>query len=136
MLRDYRGLVCACIHELTNLLLDQPGGSENTSTGNKAKAFFHIQNRILDRLSFVPNVYRDGPSEIPKNLSALLRVAINSLVVDVDSFRVLSPETYLLIVQTFPWASISNTLQKSLAHAYQLIERNDRVECVVSLKKG
>ncbi|KAI6653117.1 hypothetical protein LOD99_3953 [Oopsacas minuta] len=48
--RDYRGLVCKRIHELTNLLFDQPGGSGNTSTGNMAGIFFHIKNRVLGSL--------------------------------------------------------------------------------------
>ncbi|KAI6659434.1 Out at first protein [Oopsacas minuta] len=115
--RDYRGLVYKRIHELTNLLFHQPGGSENTSTGNMTKTFL------------------DALTEIHRNLSALLRVANSYEVVDVDRFRVLSQETYILILQTFPWVSISNTLHKFLAHAHQFIERNDRVG-LCSLSEG
>ncbi|KAI6660606.1 hypothetical protein LOD99_10383 [Oopsacas minuta] len=78
-------------------------------------------------LSFVPNVYRDALTEIHRNLSALLRVASSNEVVDVDRFRVSSQETYILILQTFPLVSISNTLHKFLPHVHQFIERNDSV---------
>ncbi|KAI6646836.1 hypothetical protein LOD99_9165 [Oopsacas minuta] len=83
----------------------------------------------------VPNVerrnqlmaFKDALTEIHRNLSALLRVANSNEIVDVDRFRVLSQETYIQILQTFPWVSISNTLHFFLAHAHQFIERNDRV---------
>ncbi|KAI6653954.1 hypothetical protein LOD99_3130 [Oopsacas minuta] len=95
-----------------------------TSDGKELMSY-NTKQRIA--LSFVPNVYKDALTEIHRNLSALLRVANSNEVVDVERFRVLSQETYILILQTFPWVSISNTLHKFLAHAHQFIERNDRV---------
>ncbi|KAI6647441.1 hypothetical protein LOD99_12437 [Oopsacas minuta] len=87
MVRDYRGLICKRIHELTNLLFDQPG-SGNTSTGNMAEHFSYKKPCFRIALSFVPNVYRNTLTEIHRNLSVLLRVANSSEVVDVDRFRV------------------------------------------------
>ncbi|KAI6652467.1 hypothetical protein LOD99_7481 [Oopsacas minuta] len=81
----------------------------------------------MDRFIVCTNVHRDAPKKIHRNLSALLRVANSNEILDVDRFRVLSQETYILILQTFPWVSISNTLHKFLAHAHQFIERNDRI---------
>ena len=76
MVRDYRSLVCNRIHELTNPLFDQPGGSGNTSTGNMAKiSFSHTKSSFRIALSFVPSVYKDVLTEIHINLSALLMVA-------------------------------------------------------------
>ncbi|KAI6647722.1 hypothetical protein LOD99_8563 [Oopsacas minuta] len=103
MVRDYRGLVCKHIHDLTNLLFDQAGGSGNTSTDNMARTFCSYTNPCFRiALSLITNVYRDALTEIDKNLSALLRVANSNEVVAVDRFRVLSQETYVLTLQTFP----------------------------------
>ena len=109
-------MVCHRINEITNLLFDQPGGS-----GNMARIFFSYKKPCFTiALSFVPSVYKN----IHTNLSALLKVANNSESVNVERFRELSQEAYLLILENFPWVYFSNTLHKPLAHVYQIIERN------------
>ena len=118
-------MVCHRINEITNLLFDQPGGSGNTSTGNMARIFFSYKKPCFTiALSFVPSVYKEVLTNIHTNLSALLKVANSSESVNVERFRELSQETYLLILENFPWVSVSNTLHKFLAHVYQFIEKN------------
>ena len=44
-------------------------------------------------------------------------------LIDSDKLSTLCKDTYQLIVETFPWASITPTLHKVLAHCSQLIEQ-------------
>ena len=46
-------------------------------------------------------------------------------MVNAQRVREVSQETYLLILENFPWVSVSNTLHKFLGHLHQFIERNN-----------
>ena len=72
----------------------------------------------------MPIVYKEVLTNIHTNLSALLKVTDSSESVKVERFRELSQESYLLILENFPWVSVCNTLHKFLAHVYQFIEIN------------
>ena len=45
--------------------------------------------------------------------------------VNIDMFRDLSQKTYLSIVETFPWAVVSPSVDRILAHSWERIEMND-----------
>ena len=47
--------------------------------------------------------------------------------VNVERFRVISQNTYIMILENLPWVSVSNKLHKFLAHTFQFIERNDHI---------
>ena len=78
-------------------------------------------------LSFVPLAFKGILSQIQMNLSALLKIANSNERVNVERFRVISQNTYIMILESFPWVSVSNTLHKFLAHTLQFIERNDHI---------
>ena len=112
--------------KVTNLLFDQPGGSGNTSTGNMARIYFSYNKPCFTTvLSFIPCEYKDILVKIHMNLSALLKVANSRGMVNAQRVREVSQETYLLILENFPWVSVNNTLHKFLGHLHQFIERNN-----------
>ena len=57
------------------------------------------------------------------NLAVILRVFNCDELIDIDKFSTLCKDTYQLIIDTFPWVSITPTLHKVLAHSPELIER-------------
>ena len=75
-------------------------------------------------ISFVPLAFKGILSQIHMNSSALLKITNSNERVNVERFRVISQNTHIMILENFPWVSVSNTLHKSLAHTFQFIERN------------
>ena len=101
--RDYKSLICNRINEVTNLPFDQPGGSGTTSTGNMAKIIFSYKKPCFSiALSFVPLAFKGILSQIHMNLSALLKIANSNERVNVERFRVISQNTYIIILENFP----------------------------------
>ena len=45
--------------------------------------------------------------------------------VNVEKLRILAQEVNLKIVTTFPWAAISPSVHRILAHSWEVIEMND-----------
>ena len=126
--RDYESFICNRINEVTNLQFDQPGGSGTISTGNMARIFFSYKKPCFSiAYSFVPLAFKGILSQIHMNLSALLKIANSNERVNIERFRVISQNTYIMILENFPWVSVSNTLHKFLAHTFQFIERNDHI---------
>ena len=126
--RDYKSLISNRINEVTNLPFDQPGGSGTTSTANMARIFFSYKKPCFSiALSFVPLAFKGILSQIHMNISALLNIANSNERVNVERFRVISQNTYIMFLENFPWVSVSNTLYKFLAHTFQFIERNDHI---------
>ena len=83
--------------------------------------------------SFLPLAFKGILSQIHMNLSALLKIANSNERVNVEIFCVISQNTYIMILENFPWVSVSNTLHKFLAHTFQFIERNYHKILVCSL---
>ena len=131
--RDYKSLIRNRINEVTNLLFDQLGGSGTTRTGNMARIFLSYKNHVFQFLC-TTSIQRIL-SQIHMNLSALLKIANSNERVNVERFRVISQNTYIMILENFPWVSVSNTLHKSLAYNFQFIEGMIISASVISQKK-
>ena len=78
-------------------------------------------------LSFVPLAFKGILSQIHMKLSALLKIANSNERVNVEIFCVISENTYIIILENFPWALVRNKLHKFLAYTFQFIERNDHI---------
>ena len=105
------------VQEKTGLKVDIPDTSGGTtSTGNVARrAFSEDTNFIECVLSLIAVENRSALSKVHTQLSAILRIINSSQLIK------LSKETYLLVLESFPWASITPTLHKLLAHSEELI---------------
>ena len=111
------------LQEKTGLKIDQPtsdGGT--TSTGNIARQCFLNKNDFINWVAtLIPSEFRDTISIVHSNISAILRVYNSSQAVETEILDALCKDTYELIVVTFPWANITPTLHKLLAHCTELI---------------
>ena len=69
---------------------------------------------------------QDGLGQILLGLSAAIKV-INSQrrKVNIERFRSLTTEVYSKIVEVFPWAVISPSVHRILAHSWERIEMNN-----------
>ena len=114
--------------EKIKIRIDYPtsqGGT--TSTGNVVRTCFQREiNNNKDFLywiaTLIPNHCQLHVTTIYTNLSVILRIFNSDERIDNEKFSTLCKETYLLILIAFPWASITPTLHKVLAHSPQIIE--------------
>ena len=116
------------LQEKTGLKIDQPSSDGGTtSTGNIARQCFSNKNNFIDWItSLVPLEYHDPLRKIQSNLSAILRIFGCSREINTDQLDIICRETYIFILTQFPWANISPSLHKLLAHSTELIkECND-----------
>ena len=94
---------CNRINEVTNLPFDQPRGSGTISTGNMARIFLSYKKPCFSiALSFVPLAFKVILSQIHMNLSAVLKIANSNERLNVERFRVISQNTYIMILENFP----------------------------------
>ncbi|KAI6659736.1 hypothetical protein LOD99_10705 [Oopsacas minuta] len=115
------------IQEKTGLKVDQPNSSGGTtSTGNVARRAFSDETEYLECiLSTVAIQYRLILSKIHTQLSAILRVFNSSHKANILELGKLCKDTYLVILDSFPWASMTPTLHKLLAHSEELIRESN-----------
>ena len=45
--------------------------------------------------------------------------------VNVEKLKALTQETYIMIIKTFPWAVISQSVHRVLAHSWEVMQEND-----------
>ena len=107
----------------TGLLLDQPTSQGGTSsTGNIASQCFSNNNEFMTWISsLIPTEFREHVSFIHMNLSVILRIFNSCQEVDAKKLDILCKQTYEEILTAFPWASITPSLHKILAHCAELI---------------
>ena len=114
--------------EQLSIRIDYPtsqGGT--TSTGNVVRICFQRKNDS-DRdflywvTTLIPVQYHLPLTSIHTYLSVILRIFNSDERVDIEKFTTLCRDTYELIIESFPWASITPTLHKILAHSAQLID--------------
>ena len=76
-------------------------------------------------VSLLPEEKKDGFDFILLGLSALVKI-INSQKrrVNVEKLRELSKDVNLRIVQLFPWAAVSPSVHRILAHSWEVVELN------------
>ena len=77
-------------------------------------------------VNLVPEDVKDELGQILLSLTTVVKV-INSqkTKVNTDKLRLLTQQTNMKIVETFPWAVISPSVHRILAHAWEVIEEND-----------
>ena len=128
----------------TSYHIDLPSCDGGTSsTGNVARDCF---NNKRDFLKWVTSTI--GPENTEKiqtihtNLGAILRVYNSSHKLDVCKLDSLCKDTYIYIVNNFPWVSITPSLHKLLAHSTELVSSNHGYglklyseECIEALNK-
>ena len=109
--------------EKTGLKIDQPtndGGT--TSTGNIARQCFLNKNDFISWVTtMIPNDLRDPISRLHTNLSVILRIYNSNQAIDTEKLENLCKDTYEFILITFPWANITPSLHRLLAHSPELI---------------
>ena len=111
------------LFEKTGLRIDQPSSDGGTSsTGNIARQCFLNKNEFIFYVSsLIPNEYRNNIAIIQNNLSAILRIYNSHCEVHTEKLDSLCKDTYELILTAFPWANITPSLHKLLAHSTELI---------------
>ena len=124
-----RNFVRDFLSEKTGIKIDFPNSHGGTSTtGNVARECFKQKaNDAKDFLKWaitmVPHENREALDKIHTNLGVTLRLFNCDQKIDTEQFSTFCTDTYEFIVHSFPWASITPTLHKVLAHAPQLITR-------------
>ena len=66
-------------------------------------------------------LYLSNTNRLWAQLAAILRIFNSSQLVKTADLGKLCKDTYLLVLYSFPWASITPTLHKLLAHSKELI---------------
>ena len=115
------------MQENTGLKIDQPDSSGGTtSTGNVARRAFSNESHFIECVfSTVPVQHRSALSKVHIQLSAILKIFNSNQLVNTSDFGNLCKETYLLVLDSFLWASITPTLCKLLAHSEELIRESN-----------
>ena len=120
-------IVQKIIQEKTGLKINQPDSSGGTtSTGNVARrAFSEDTNYIECVLSTIAVEHHSALSKLHAQLSAILKIFNSSQLVSTSDLGKLCKDIYLLVLDSFPWASITPTLHKLLAHSEELIRETN-----------
>ena len=92
------------------------------------KAFQTISSDVSRAfiVGLVPEELRESLSQIMLGLHTTVKV-INSQKrkINVEKLRLLTKETNLRLVETFPWAVISPSVHRVLAHSWEVVRAND-----------
>ena len=127
-IRQSMEFVRGFLWERLSIKIDYPtsqGGT--TSTGNVVRSCFQRKNdSARDFLywvtTLVPEEHHLPLTLIHTYLSVILRIFNLDERIEIEKFTTLCRDTYELIIVSFPWASITPTLHKILAHSAQLID--------------
>ena len=117
---------CGPLH----MRLDQPdssGHGGNSDTGQMSRTFFSSEKRdnVID-LIHGSEEEKQSARQLHKNFSIILRViSSKAKEIDVESFEEFCLTTYLLLIQSFPWASVPQSIHRILAHSAERIRIND-----------
>ena len=119
-IRQAMEFVRGLLWEKINVRIDFPtsqGGT--TSTGNVVRTCFQRVNDINKDffywiLTLIPCEFHQSLTVIYTNLAVVLRIFNSDERIDHEKFSTLCSDTYELIIDTFPWASITPTLHKVL----------------------
>ena len=105
--------------------VDSSGQGGTTTTGNVARALlFEKQKRDI-----ITNLIRNqSDREITEQfgylLSTILRDISSDKTIRIDQYKNICKDLNLLLLHEIPWASVTPTLHKVLAHSWELIEMN------------
>jgi hypothetical protein len=113
-----------------HMRLDQPdshGAGGSSDTGQTARQFFS-QKKRADFIALLKGTEKEKEDlkKLHENYSVILRVmSSKEKEIDTESFEEFCLETYLHQVQSFPWASVPQSLHRILAHSAERIRMND-----------
>ena len=105
-------IVQKIVQEKTGLKIDQPDSSDGTtSNGNVARRAFSDESNFIECvLSIIPIQHQPALAKVHAQLAAILRIFNSSQLVKTSDLGKLCKNTYLLVLDSFPWASITPTL--------------------------
>ena len=118
------------MHFMRNLLLERIGfkidlpdpSGGTTSTGSVARRAFSSESQLMECVSsLVEQQHKEALSKLHTQISAILRIFNCGQKVNTNELGKLCNGTYLLILESFPWANITPTLHKFLAHCEDLL---------------
>ncbi|KAI6648338.1 hypothetical protein LOD99_12147 [Oopsacas minuta] len=124
---DAKTFVTSLIKDNLNIIIDIPstqGGT--TTTGNVVRRCLirkddNDQDFLYWFLTVIPSEFKSHIIEIHTCLGAILRVYNSSRRVDTEELALVCSNIYQSILCAFPWANVSPTLHKLLAHAPEII---------------
>ena len=124
---DAKKFITILINDNLNIIIDIPstqGGT--TTTGNVVRRCLirkddNDQDFLYWVLTVIPPEFKSHIIEIHTCLGAILRVYNSSKRVDTEELALVCSKIYQSILCEFPWANISPTLHKLLAHAPEFI---------------
>ena len=125
------------VEDKTGLRIDQPDSSGGTtSTGNVARKAFSDDSHFIECvLSTIAVEHGLALSKLHTQLAAILKIFNSSQLVNILRILESCAET-LLVLDSFPWASITPTLHKLLAHSEQLIRETNSGYGLKSFSEG
>ena len=74
-------------------------------------------------LTLLPNDCRYSFTTLHTNLAVILRIYNSDKIINEESFEIICKDTYQLILDHYPWANVTPTLHKILAHSVELMVR-------------
>ena len=111
------------VQKKTGVKIDQPdprGGT--TFPGDVARRAFSDDTEFIECIfPLTDTENRDPLSKVHTQLSAILRIVNSDRKINTQEFGILYTNTYLLIVEYFPWVNITPTLHKLLAHSEEIL---------------
>ena len=125
--KSARNFVCGLLKEKLNILIDFASSQGGTSTTGKVARRCLVKRKSSEKdfiywvLSTIQTDYKEAIILIHTYLGAILRVYNCGRHIDTEELALVCRKLYLLILNTFPWANITPTLHKVLAHAPDII---------------
>ena len=84
-----------------------------------------IREEVLNLYHVLSDDERDKLRELLGRFSVIIRIAkCTDLINDLDELESFCLETYVMLLELFPWASVPNSVHKALAHLPQVIAAN------------
>ena len=122
---------------------DGTGKGGTSTTGNTARRILHHGGREIV-LEMLPERFKPAMTQIGQYLSVILRLFSSSRRINVNQYKKMCTNLYLLYLESFPrettqqskqsnkrhkhcdatWISVPPSLHKLLAHSWELIEMN------------
>ncbi|KAI6651099.1 hypothetical protein LOD99_5449 [Oopsacas minuta] len=111
------------VQDVTGLRIDQPDLKEDTtSTGGVARRAFSNDSKFIEcAMSLVKIDHRDSLCKLHTQLSFILRIINSDRKINTEELGNLCTDTYLLILQSFPWVNITPTLHQLLAYSEEIL---------------
>ena len=125
--KSARNFVCGLLKDKLNILIDVASSQGGTSTTGNVVRRCLVQRKSSEKdfiywvLSTIQTDYKETIISIHTYLGAILRVYNCGRRIDTEELALVCRKLYLLILKTFPWANITPTLHKVLAHAPDII---------------